>query len=79
MSDKDTGGPAFPSDFGNIPESVGEYGRANGVTIREYFAAKAMAALMTGFLSDGGDYPNREGIALHAYAYADAMLEARKS
>ena len=47
----------------------------NGMTLRDYFAAKAMQAMMSQpdwtTLSD-------EKVAVWAYAQADAMLEARK-
>jgi len=45
-----------------------------GMTLRDYFAAKALAALIIG---DQGDLPHRLG-AVDAYRYADEMLEARK-
>lgn len=48
-----------------------------GLTIRDHFAAKAMQAIISGCLSDGLDYPHRNNTAERAYAYADAMLEAR--
>ena len=61
MSNTKTGGPAFPT------------GTAfQGMTLRDYFAAKAMqgkiASGSTGF----------EDIAYYAYKYADAMLKARE-
>jgi hypothetical protein len=39
-----------------------------GMTLRDYFAAKAIA----GVLSAGGNYPS--SLARHAYEIADAML-----
>lgn len=62
-----TGGPAFPQ-----PVNPSEYGR--GMTLRDYFAAKAMAA----YWSDpavAGDYKTA---AAWAYDMADAMLKARE-
>lgn len=67
-AERDTGGPAFP--YGN-PTHGGE----NGMTLRDYFAAKAMqgfAADETASWSDGVD-----GMARCAYRWADAMLKAR--
>jgi len=63
MSTKETGGPAFPTDDGkNIRE---------GMTLRDYFAAKALALCF--------DYcTTAEKAATTAYKMADAMLEARK-
>lgn len=65
MNDK-TGGPAFP--LGNTPEEW-----MNGMTLRDYFAAKAMQGLIAG----GGDFERFSDLASDSYAIADAMLEAR--
>lgn len=50
-----------------------------GITVRDYFAAKAMQALIT---SRHTDYENgwyaEDAVASTAYKMADAMLEARK-
>jgi len=65
-----TGGPAFPYEERNgdgLP--VRDY---FGMTLRDYFAAKAME----GKLSAGAT--GYDDIALHAYKYADAMLKARE-
>ena len=44
--------------------------------LRDYFAAKAMQALLTGVdIAAGGLYPT--DLAGYAYRYADAMLKAR--
>ena len=69
MTTKETGGAAFPHHF--MPESMGD---CSGMDLRDYFAAKALAALIIG---DGGDLPHKTG-AIDAYRYADAMIEARK-
>ena len=68
MSNTNTGGSAFP-----CPETEKHY-KDEGMTLRDYFAAKAMQ----GFISRGGDY-NAEFDADRAYAFADAMLEAREA
>ena len=65
---------AFPS----APDH--QCGREYGITIRDYFAAKAMQA----FAADakrGPDtvYMNYEGAAREAYKIADAMLAARSA
>ena len=69
MSDKDTGGPAFPAGGGTI---------TYGMTLRDYFAAKAMAVVW----QDIPDDVNREAALLNlglcAYELADAMLKAGK-
>lgn len=73
MTDKDTGGPAFPSEgysMGGIPLNE------TGMTLRDYFAAKAMQAAATNPKgADGFTFVQR---AEWAYQQADAMLEARK-
>jgi hypothetical protein len=61
----DTGGPAFPTPTHNLQN--------DGMTLRDYFAAKAMQAeLSNGVHVD--DYPLT---AKRAYRMADAMLKAR--
>tara|TARA_R110000868_G_scaffold388868_1_gene657996 strand:+ start:37 stop:246 length:210 start_codon:yes stop_codon:yes gene_type:complete len=64
--------PAFPH-----PIKPSEYGK--GMTLRDYFAAKAMAALMTGcdLTEDHYEDDVNEHVAFRAYMIADAMLEAR--
>lgn len=63
MTDKNTGGPSFP------------IGTAfQGLTMRDYFAAKAIAGLL---LDDDGDFSDPDWLAEHAYKVADAMLKAR--
>jgi hypothetical protein len=64
---QDTGGPAFPA--------TNHHGhKLEGMTLRDYFAAKAMQTLL---LDDSYDFRDRNLIAQKAYAFADAMLEAR--
>ena len=64
--EKDNGGPAFPyKAYSGIPEA--------GMTMRDYFAAKAMQAWLNGV-----DNPLVGKCAQDAYRIADAMLEARK-
>ncbi len=64
MSEHNDGGPAFP---------WGEHGtHLGGMTLRDYFAAKAMQGLMDAAM------PASE-IATEAYWMADAMLIAREA
>ena len=78
MNNTNTGGPAFPrAPFEYIDNSSGldwAVREQSGMTLRDYFAAKAMQ----GFISRGGDY-NAEFDAERAYAFADAMLKAREA
>jgi len=69
MSGK-TGGPAFPAQFFDE--------RATGITMRDYFAAKAMLGLSAS--SDEAGTIVQHGykwIAEEAYKIADAMLQER--
>jgi len=74
-----TGGSAFPiippvDSSGEIPRGF-PYADA-GMTLRDYFAAKAMAAMCT-----GGRWPDsidRTEISKRAYLMADCMLKARE-
>jgi hypothetical protein len=74
MSNTNTGGYAFPTS--QIADS-------NGMTLRDYFAAKAMQGLCAGFASPDGGWPDSrcsehyDVAAAHAYLMADAMLKAR--
>jgi hypothetical protein len=61
--------PAFPV----FPDTSGGHAAAfQGMTLRDYFAAKAMQ----GILFEGLD---PEDTAKHAYAMADAMMKAREA
>ena len=67
---RDNGGPAFP-----IP-GLHNDADFNGMSLRDYFAAKAMQAAATNPVgAEGFTFEER---AAWAYAQADAMLEARK-
>ena len=64
MSDTNSGGPAFPSAF---------TGQDEGMSLRDYFAAKAMQ----GLLSDTNVLGTPDEFASRAWAMADAMLKAK--
>jgi hypothetical protein len=71
-ADTNTGGPAFPQHgFDNIAERFTSQG---GMTLRDYFAAKAMQ----GFLASIRPQDKVEVVPEIAYAMADAMLKARQ-
>ena len=62
-----TGGPAFPCFHGMVEQ---------GMTLRDYFAAKAMQAFLRNLPPNDTDEP--PSIWAHdAYEMADAMLKAR--
>lgn len=66
------GGPAFPIPLDDRP---GAYEAHPGMTLRDYFAAKAMQALIAEH--DFGAEPRDLLVARLAYLMADAMLAAR--
>jgi hypothetical protein len=63
-----TGGPAFPF----VCDADFDYG--TGMTLRDYFAAKAMGAYLTYALEQNAP---KGVVATAAYKMADAMLKAR--
>lgn len=77
MSNKDTGGPAFPCVEYKQPAGVGVSVMTivGGMDLRDYFAAKAMQAAATN--PKGADGFTFEQRAQWAYQQADAMLKAR--
>ena len=68
-----------PNDF-PLPDSQYEY-QEQGMTLRDYFAAKAMQGLLSSYVGSSNcsdDMMNKsERIAYRAYKTADAMLEQR--
>ena len=73
MSNTNTGGPAFPRP--------GDFQPQTGMTLRDYFAAKAMQGLMMRQDAAGFNFalaPNDAmRVSLWAYDLADEMLKAR--
>ena len=72
------GGPAFGFASGDMVSL--------GMTIRDYFAAKAMQAIISSALTEGTKTQYTiskpdflECLSLDAYAHADAMLKAREA
>ena len=75
MNDINDGGPAFPV----FPETGGGHAAAfQGMNLRDYFAAQAMQAFVSAWVSTSTGPDNDLKVAEYAYAMADAMLEARK-
>lgn len=73
----DDGGPAFPRSIGTdeheSPCNVAL--PQDGMTLRDYFAAQALSAII---VADGAQYFSKPNLhAQTAYAHADAMLKAR--
>lgn len=70
------GRPAFPDkeELYEAGYATGRMRHVQGMSLRDYFAAKAMQGLIAGALSrEFGDYVN-EAVARNAYELADAML-----
>jgi hypothetical protein len=66
------GGPAFPCD--RIPTQEGGMIISDGMTLRDYFAAKALQGLLS---HNSNGNASDKNIAEWAYSQADAMLRAR--
>ena len=66
---KDNGGPAFPCDYEGSTRSD-----ASGLSIRDYFAAKAMQGIIAAVGYHRGEV---DFVAESAYDCADAMLKER--
>jgi hypothetical protein len=75
MSNTNTGGPAFPHEYFDKQLNQGRV--MHGMTLRDYFAAKAMQA----FCSDPDWRQDMmpDETAFAAYKQADAMLKAREA
>ena len=71
MSNTNTGGPAFP---GLHPSAECRF-QDEGMTLRDYFAAKAMQGIM----ADPNTTLDEDLIAMVSYRQADAMLKAREA
>lgn len=68
MSKIETGGPAFPAcNEANVNGTM-------GMTLRDYFAAQALAGLMA---HETIEYLSPNDIAERAYEKADAMIRIR--
>lgn len=84
---KNDGGPAFPTtpvNNGYDHTTTGNgTGSGVGMTLRDYFAAKAMASCYAEYFKglERLEFPCepqwREGVARDAYSMADAMLATR--
>ena len=66
--------PAFPTGFITDPRNGQIIGGSNGMTLRDYFAAKAMQASR----SRNSKYRTWDDLAQDSYDIADAMLKARE-
>ena len=75
----ETGGPAFPCHPEIIPQKERDFA---GMTLRDYFAARAMTACYAEYCAHanvrGYEEGWKVGVALDSYEMADAMLKARE-
>lgn len=78
MSERNDGGPAFP----HVADLVRDHGDGNmttkqitagGMSLRDYFAAKAMQGLVTTLTNS-----TTTTIVAESYEFADAMLAERE-
>jgi hypothetical protein len=72
MNETKHGGPAFPST--QYVSGISPTGHSVGMTLRDYFAAKAMQGLSACEEHD----MTHEDAAVWAYRRADEMLKARE-
>ena len=88
MTKHNNGGPAFPCEVGQASDGhTIQTGNMQwmqpGMTLRDYFAAKAMQSVLDGSWPDLHLKPKQhlspiENSAVFAYEIADAMLKARE-
>jgi hypothetical protein len=83
MNTKDDGGPAFPQqavrDGDGLLQSAAVYGVPAGLSLRDYFAAKAIQGWLAGWPDDlplDSDDKKLQ-VSRFAYSIANAMLKAR--
>lgn len=69
-----TGGPAFPE---TSPDPLGGNAQVSGMTMRDYFAAKAIQGFLASFAGADCRMPTPEQLAHDAYQQADAMIAER--
>lgn len=60
-----------------FPISGSQYRHTQGMTLRDYFAAKAMQGFAA--MSDVDGFSSVEEMAKMSYKWADAMLKARQA
>ncbi len=85
MKTTDDGGPAFPVPLAAVTADNGDFvcwdatdRGLGGMTLLDWFAGQALGGLIAGPNVYAGPIRSAEDVADLAYAYADAMLAARK-
>jgi hypothetical protein len=89
MSEIKHGGPAFPATYeiengppdnaipGHLYPGSKSTVVCSGLTLRDYFAAKAMQGIAASFDPDHSNHLVPQNVAIEAYEIADAMIKAR--
>lgn len=67
--------PAFPTT--QYANGISPTGHDNGMTLRDYFAAKAMQGMLAA--CTGWSEAQQERLAKCSYAMADEMMKAREA
>ena len=70
--------PAFPQPEPIVNEFHKDYGKDRGMSLRDYFAAKAMQGILSK-LYQGIKPSDVEFLAQDSYVIADAMMKAREA
>ena len=74
-----TGGAAFPTPRFMVDDESRILGfsiNTDGMSLRDYFTAKAMQGILSGYTH--GSIPPTESLTPASYKIADAMLKARE-
>lgn len=77
MSEFTDGGRAFPFVQWRSPDGMMAISTSDGMSLRDYFAAKAMSGWLASFGPE--DAVKEAALAAFAYKIADAMLAAREA
>lgn len=81
MTERDDGGPAFPTDKQGKTDHRGDLiEKHTGMSMRDHFAGEVICGMYNS-MANRDFWPKEQDLldlAKRAYAQADAMLEARK-
>lgn len=75
MATINDGGAAFPREDYQLDSGLGQ----SGMSLRDYFAAKALAGAFPEFLRAGEAWDGYDDLAASCYRAADAMIKAREA
>jgi len=75
VSETDDGGPAFPVEPHDEISTTFEYSSHPGMSLRDWFAGKAMQSILVGIECGPNDVAN---VVESAYILADAMMKQRQ-